>query len=288
MSYKNAMAGLPMGGGKAVILLDEQRTKTPAMLAAFGDAVEALGGRYVTAEDVGATEADMVACPAHRPCLRPAGGGRGQIGRRSGAVHRRGIYLGIKAAVAHKLGQGQPCGRACGGAGHRQRRRRGGPAAGCGRREADPGRHQRARAAALAGTGRGGGATDAIMATPATCSAPMRWARSSTMRASPRSTARSSRAARTTSSPGRAWRGAGRARHPLCARLCDQRRRDHLGGDRIPRPPRRARAGDWPRSTRWSRRFPAGSKAIWQESEATGVSSDVVADRMAQKLIGRG
>ena len=61
MSYKNAMAGLPMGGGKAVILADKGGTKTPEMLAAFGDAVDALGGRYVTAEDVGIGEADMVA-----------------------------------------------------------------------------------------------------------------------------------------------------------------------------------------------------------------------------------
>ena len=43
MSYKNAMAGLPLGGGKAVILADEQRTKTPEMLAAYGRAVERLG-----------------------------------------------------------------------------------------------------------------------------------------------------------------------------------------------------------------------------------------------------
>ena len=61
MSYKNAMAGLPMGGGKAVILADKDLTKTPELLAAFGDAVESLGGRYVTAEDVGISEADMVA-----------------------------------------------------------------------------------------------------------------------------------------------------------------------------------------------------------------------------------
>ena len=65
MSYKNAMAGLPMGGGKAVILADEKRTKTPEMLAAFGDAVQALGGKYVTAEDVGISEADMVAVSQH-------------------------------------------------------------------------------------------------------------------------------------------------------------------------------------------------------------------------------
>src|SRR3954468_3964885 len=62
MSYKNAMAGLPLGGGKAVILADDaSRTKTPEMLAAFGRAVNGLGGRYVTAEDVGMNVADMVA-----------------------------------------------------------------------------------------------------------------------------------------------------------------------------------------------------------------------------------
>ena len=60
MSYKNAMAGLPLGGGKAVILADEDRSKTPDMLHAFGKAVEHLGGRYVTAEDVGMSVADMI------------------------------------------------------------------------------------------------------------------------------------------------------------------------------------------------------------------------------------
>ena len=106
MSYKNAMAGLPMGGGKAVILADENRTKTPEMLAAFGDAVEALGGRYVTAEDVGISEADMVAVSqrtAHVSGLPVAG--EGSAGGDPGPFTAYGIYLGIKAAVAHKLGK---------------------------------------------------------------------------------------------------------------------------------------------------------------------------------------
>jgi len=106
MSYKNAMAGLPMGGGKAVVLLDAQRTKTPAMLAAFGDAIDALGGRYVTAEDVGASEADMVAISRRTPhvCGLPAG--EGELGGDPGPFTAMGIFLGIKAAVAHKLGTG--------------------------------------------------------------------------------------------------------------------------------------------------------------------------------------
>lgn len=106
MSYKNAMAGLPMGGGKAVILADEARTKSPEMLAAFGDAVEALGGRYVTAEDVGISEADMVAVSqrtAHVSGLPVSG--ENAAGGDPGPFTAMGIYHGIKAAVRHKLGK---------------------------------------------------------------------------------------------------------------------------------------------------------------------------------------
>ncbi|MBD2842179.1 Leu/Phe/Val dehydrogenase [Erythrobacter rubeus] len=107
MSYKNAMAGLPLGGGKAVILADDNRTKTPELLAAFGDAVEGLGGKYVTAEDVGISEADMVAVSkrtAHVSGL-PVSGNHA-AGGDPGPFTAMGIYLGIKAAVRHKLGKG--------------------------------------------------------------------------------------------------------------------------------------------------------------------------------------
>ncbi len=106
MSYKNAMAGLPVGGGKGVILADAARTKTPAMLAAYGDAIEALGGRYVCAEDVGMTEADMVAIShrtAHVTGL-PSGDGTA-AGGDPGPFTALGIYFGIKAAVQRKLGK---------------------------------------------------------------------------------------------------------------------------------------------------------------------------------------
>ena len=59
MTYKAAVAGLPLGGGKAVIIGDSRRVKTESLLRAFGRAVESLGGRYLTAEDVGVTVADM-------------------------------------------------------------------------------------------------------------------------------------------------------------------------------------------------------------------------------------
>lgn len=106
MSYKNAMAGLPMGGGKAVILADAKTTKTPAMLAAFGDAVNALGGRYVTAEDVGISEADMVAIAERTQFVSglPVEG-EGAAGGDPGPFTAMGIYHGIKAAVRHKLGK---------------------------------------------------------------------------------------------------------------------------------------------------------------------------------------
>ena len=106
MSYKNAMAGLPMGGGKGVILAGADRIKTPAMLATFGDAIEALGGRYVCAEDVGMTEADMVAISKrtqHVTGLPSVDGS--EAGGDPGPFTATGIYLGIKAAVQHKLGK---------------------------------------------------------------------------------------------------------------------------------------------------------------------------------------
>lgn len=106
MSYKNAMAGLPLGGGKAVILADESRRKTPELLAAFGDAVEALGGKYVTAEDVGICEADMVAVSKRTSYVSglPVEG-KSAAGGDPGPFTATGIYLGIKAAVRHKLGK---------------------------------------------------------------------------------------------------------------------------------------------------------------------------------------
>jgi len=105
MSYKNAMAGLPMGGGKAVVLLGPGNEKTPELLAAFGDAIDALGGRYVTAEDVGATEADMVAISRRTPhvCGLPATDE--SVGGDPGPFTAMGIYHGIRAAVAHGLGK---------------------------------------------------------------------------------------------------------------------------------------------------------------------------------------
>ena len=59
MTYKNALAGLNVGGGKAVIIGDPRTDKTEVLLRAFGRQVDALGGRYITAEDVGTDVNDM-------------------------------------------------------------------------------------------------------------------------------------------------------------------------------------------------------------------------------------
>jgi leucine dehydrogenase len=105
MSYKNAMAGLPMGGGKGVILAGPDRNKAPEMLAAYGQAIETLGGRYVTAEDVGMTEADMVAISRETDHVSGLPVDQGMAGGDPGPFTAYGIYLGIKAAVKHKLGK---------------------------------------------------------------------------------------------------------------------------------------------------------------------------------------
>lgn len=105
MSYKNAMAGLPLGGGKGVVLANANRIKTPEMLAALGRAIDSLGGRYVTAEDVGMSDADMVAISGETKFVSglPVSSGSA-AGGDPGPFTARGVFLGIKAAAAHRLG----------------------------------------------------------------------------------------------------------------------------------------------------------------------------------------
>jgi leucine dehydrogenase len=105
MSYKNAMAGLPLGGGKAVILADSERTKTPEMLAAFGRAVEKLGGQYVTAEDVGMTVADLVAISKQTRHIAGLPVAEGEVGGDPGPHTSYGVYLGVRAAARRALGK---------------------------------------------------------------------------------------------------------------------------------------------------------------------------------------
>ena len=105
MSYKNAMAGLPLGGGKAVVLADKERTKTPEMLAAFGQAVNSLGGKYVTAEDVGMSVADMIEISKQTKFVAGLPVEGGAVGGDPGPHTSLGVFLGIKAAVKRALGK---------------------------------------------------------------------------------------------------------------------------------------------------------------------------------------
>jgi leucine dehydrogenase len=120
MSYKNAMAGLPFGGGKAVIIGDSRTGKTPELFGAYGRFVDSLGGRYVTAEDVGTTISDMESVARSTRYVsglarNAAGaGGSGGTGAEDGPgaaggdpapKTALGVFLGIKAAARFKLGR---------------------------------------------------------------------------------------------------------------------------------------------------------------------------------------
>jgi len=108
MSYKNAMADLPLGGGKGVVLAPEPGAVIgEAQLLAFGDAVESLGGKYVTAEDVGMSEERMKVIATrtrHVSGLPVAAGGAGGD---PGPFTAMGVYLGVKAAAKRALGTDQ-------------------------------------------------------------------------------------------------------------------------------------------------------------------------------------
>ncbi|MGW1256005.1 Leu/Phe/Val dehydrogenase [Streptomyces sp. NPDC002513] len=116
MSYKNAMAGLGHGGGKAVIIGDPERIKTEELLLAYGRFVASLGGRYVTACDVGTYVADMdvVARVNHWTTGRsPENGGAGD----SSVLTAFGVFQGMRASAQHLWGDPTLRGRTVGVAG---------------------------------------------------------------------------------------------------------------------------------------------------------------------------
>jgi len=99
MTYKNAVAGLAMGGGKAVILGDAKKDKSPALFKSFGRAIDTLGGRYYSAEDVGITTQDIMIAHEETPYMA---GLEGKSGDPS-PFTALGTFLGIKAAVKHQM-----------------------------------------------------------------------------------------------------------------------------------------------------------------------------------------
>ena len=116
MAYKNALAGLDHGGGKAVILGDPRRDKSEALLRAYGRFVASLGGRYVTACDVGTFPQDMDLVA--RECRFATGrstehGGAGD----SSILTAWGVYQGMRASAEHAWGDPSLAGRRIGVAG---------------------------------------------------------------------------------------------------------------------------------------------------------------------------
>lgn len=99
MTYKNAMAGLPLGGGKAVIIGDARTDKLPALLQAFGDAVNKFGGDYITAEDVGMSLNDMELIATRTPFVAGRSKQRNKAGGDPSPVTAYGVYQGITAAL---------------------------------------------------------------------------------------------------------------------------------------------------------------------------------------------
>lgn len=122
MTYKAAAAGLLLGGGKGVICAPTPHPEGDLrrlMLLDFGDAVESLGGRYVTAEDVGTGAADMAVIAertAHVVGLPDERGGSGD----PSPVTARGVLAALRACLGHRYGNSSPAGvRVCVvGAGH--------------------------------------------------------------------------------------------------------------------------------------------------------------------------
>lgn len=102
MTYKAAMADLPLGGGKSVIRGDAATMKSPALFRAFGRAVETLKGRYYTGEDVGTTPADMALAGRETRFVL----GRDEAGSSGdpSPFTADGVLMAIEAAVAHGLG----------------------------------------------------------------------------------------------------------------------------------------------------------------------------------------
>jgi len=104
MTYKNAMAGLPMGGGKAVIMADPENPPSDDLFLAFGRCVESLGGRYVTAEDVGVSVDNMRQVKQVTDYVAGLPPHHGSAGGDPSPWTADGVFLGLRAAAQHRLG----------------------------------------------------------------------------------------------------------------------------------------------------------------------------------------
>ena len=103
MTYKNAAAGLNLGGGKTVIIGDPLKDKNEEMFRAFGRFIQGLNGRYITAEDVGTTVADMDLIHEETDFVTGISPAFGSSGNPS-PVTAYGCYIGMKAAALEAWG----------------------------------------------------------------------------------------------------------------------------------------------------------------------------------------
>ncbi|MHA7944704.1 Glu/Leu/Phe/Val family dehydrogenase [Formosa sp. 3Alg 14/1] len=103
MTYKAAVTGLNLGGGKAVIIGDAKTQKTPELMKKFGEYVHSLSGKYITAEDVGMETSDMDLVREVTHYVTGISESKGGAGNPS-PVTAYGVYMGMKAAAKFKFG----------------------------------------------------------------------------------------------------------------------------------------------------------------------------------------
>ncbi|MFE8423886.1 Glu/Leu/Phe/Val dehydrogenase [Tenacibaculum sp. ZH5_bin.1] len=103
MTYKSAVTGLNLGGGKAVIIGDAKTQKNDALMRKFGEFVNSLSGKYITAEDVGMETRDMDIIREVTPHVTGVSESIGGSGNPS-PVTAYGVYMGMKAAAKYKFG----------------------------------------------------------------------------------------------------------------------------------------------------------------------------------------
>src|SRR5690606_14312476 len=103
MTFKSAITGLNLGGGKAVIIGDSKTQKTPELMLKFGEFVNSLGGKYITAEDVGMKTSDMDLVRTVTPYVTGISESKGGKGNPS-PITAYGVYMGMKAAAKYTFG----------------------------------------------------------------------------------------------------------------------------------------------------------------------------------------
>ncbi|WP_138433889.1 Glu/Leu/Phe/Val family dehydrogenase [Winogradskyella algicola] len=103
MTFKSAITGLNLGGGKAVIIGDAKTQKTPELMRRFGEFVHSLSGKYITAEDVGMATEDMDTVREVTPYVTGISESKGGAGNPS-PITAYGVFMGMKAAAKFKYG----------------------------------------------------------------------------------------------------------------------------------------------------------------------------------------